>query len=362
MSRLSKLTADIPLIVIAASFAAGGLGGLIAMWLGLPLAMLLGAMVTSTVLGARGVTLRGHALGVPQNWRFVFVPIIGVAIGAGFPEDFLTQAQNWWITLLALVVFIPSVHLIGFTLFQRLGQLDAPTAYYSAMPGGFIESLEMGEEAGADVTMLLMLQFLRLILCIVLIPIGFSLIEGQAVGSASGLTLGDGAQTLTAQDILVMIGAAVLGLIVAKKLGLPAAILSGPLLMSGLAHTLGLFHGAPPGWAILVTQWIMGTSLGFRLAGFTRGKAVRAAWLSLLNVGVMLMIAIAIAWALSDHVGEPMAAVVLAFAPGGVTEMSLVALSLQLSAVYVSLHHILRIVFAVLMARMMQSKVLGPRN
>jgi uncharacterized membrane protein AbrB (regulator of aidB expression) len=42
------------------------------------------------------------------------------------------------------------------------------------MPGGFIEALEMGEKAGAQMPMLIMLQFLRLILCIVLIPLAFA--------------------------------------------------------------------------------------------------------------------------------------------------------------------------------------------
>ena len=47
----------------------------------------------------------------------------------------------------------------------------------------------MGEEAGADVQMLTMLQFLRLILTIVLVPVAFSWMEGHAVGSAGGVAL-----------------------------------------------------------------------------------------------------------------------------------------------------------------------------
>jgi uncharacterized membrane protein AbrB (regulator of aidB expression) len=48
--------------------------------------------------------------------------------------------------------------------------------------------------------------------------------------------------------------------------------------------------------------------------------------------------------------------VFLAFAPGGVSEMTLVALSLQVSVVYVVLHHILRILLAIALAR-----AIGPR-
>ena len=45
--------------------------------------------------------------------------------------------------------------------------------------------------------------------------------------------------------------------------------------------------------------------------------------------------------------GEPLAAAFLAFAPGGLAEMSLIALSLNMSVIYVTAHHVLRIVLAV---------------
>jgi len=350
MPSLNRITAGLPLPVVFATFALGGAGGLLAIAAGLPLAMLLGSMVATAVAPMLGLRFFGQRPAVPQKWRFVLVPVIGVAIGAGFPADFLTQARQWWVTLAALVVFIPVAHAFGYGLFRRVGKLSPQTAYYAAMPGGFIESLEMGEKSGADMPLLIMLQFLRLILCIVLIPIAFSIFEGQAVGSSAGMVLGNGAP-LAAVDVAVMVAIGALGWFIAAKLGLPAAVLSGPLLLSGLAHATGLTEAAPPGWAVLVTQWVMGTSLGVRLAGFSRAQAGLAGVLASVNVTVLLLIALGIALLLSGPVGEPVSAIILAFAPGGVSEMSLVALSLHVSAVYVSMHHLLRIVLAVIFAR-----------
>ncbi len=350
MRGLSQLTAGIPLRVILATFALGGAGGLLAMAAGLPLAVLLGSMVATAVAPMLGLRVFGQRPAVPQKWRFVLVPVIGVAIGAGFPADFLTQARQWWVTMAALVLFIPLAHALGYGLFRRVGKLSPPTAYYAAMPGGFIESLDMGEKAGADMPLLIMLQFLRLILCIVMIPIGFSIAEGHAVGSSAGMVLGTGAP-LTALDVVVMVALAGSGWFIAAKLGMPAAMLSGPLLLSGLAHATGLTEAAPPGWSILVTQWVMGTSLGVRLAGFTKAQAGLAGLLSTLNVSLLLLIALGVALLLTTPVGEPVSAIILAFAPGGVSEMSLVALSLHVSAVYVSIHHIARIVLTVIFAR-----------
>lgn len=350
MASLNRLTSGLPLAVIGATFALAGAGGLLAGAAGLPLAMLLGSMVATAAAAALGVRILGHAPAVPHHWRFVLVPFIGVAIGAGFPADFTTQARQWWVTLAALVLFIPAAHGFGYVLFRRLGRLTPQTAYFAAMPGGFIESLEMGERSGAQMPMLIMLQFLRLILCIVFIPIGFSIFEGHAVGSGSGISLAPAAP-LSALDAVIVVALAAGGWAIARALRFPAAVLSGPLLLSGLAHATGLTAAAPPGWTILVAQWVMGTSLGVRLAGFSKGQAGQALGLSVLYVGSLLALAAAIALGLASSVDEPVAAVILAFAPGGVSEMALVALSLQISAVYVTLHHLARIMLAVFVAR-----------
>ena len=57
--------------------------------------------------------------------------------------------------------------------------------------------------------------------------------------------------------------------------------------------------------------------------------------------------------------GLPLTPVFLAFAPGGITEMSLIALSLQISVVFVTLHHVLRIVVAISIAKLFAGRVLG---
>lgn len=353
MPSLNRLTGGIPPANILVTYALGGVGGLLAQWAGLPLAMLMGGMVAVTGASALGFRVAGHALAVPQKWRYTLIPIVGVAIGASFPPDFATQAMHWWVTMVALVAFIPLAQFIGYAIFAKLGGLKPATAYFAAMPGGFIESIEMGEKTGADMPMLIMLQLLRLILCIVMIPIAFSIVEGHAVGSASGLSSGMRAP-MEALDWIWIVGLGALGWWGAQTLKFPAAMLSGPLLLSGIAHAAGLTDAVPPGWAIQITQWVMGTSLGVRLIGFQRAQAGRALVLSIVHVSLMLMVALGIALALAEAVDEPISAVILAFAPGGVSEMSLVALSLHVSAVYVTLHHLARIVLAVVLSRIGQ--------
>lgn len=336
---------------VAATFALGALGGLAGWAVGLPLGVLLGSMLAVAVAAVVGVRFWGALPGVPQHWRFALVPVIGVAIGASVPRDIVDQALRWWPSLLAVCAFVPLAHWASFQLYRRLGAVDAVSSYFAAMPGGFIEALEMAEERRAEMQMVIMLQFLRLILCIVLVPLTFALVTGHAVGSGSGVAMPGANVPLHAWDVAVLAGAAVVGYWGAHRLNFPAAVLSGPLFLSGLAHALGLTAATPPDWAITVTQWVVGTTLGTRFAGMALPRLWLAMRLSVVAIVVSLALAVGIAVVLAGPVDEPASAVVLAFAPGGISEMALVAISLQMSAVYVTLHHLLRIVLAVVVAR-----------
>ena len=64
-----------------------------------------------------------------------------------------------------------------------------------------------------------------------------------------------------------------------------------------------------------------------------------------------LLLAFGFAFAVAELAGQPVTAGFLAFAPGGLAEMSLIALSLKVGAVYVAVHHVVRIVVSVSVAK-----------
>jgi membrane AbrB-like protein len=346
--RLPRLALARPTVLrFVWAFALGIVGGLVARAAGAPLPWLLGSVV-SVGVAAMFAPLQPS---VPRGLRLGFVPVIGVAIGAAFTPGILADAAGWWPSLVALCLFVPAAHWAGYLALQR-GGLDRPTAYWAAVPGGLIESVMLGEEAGADAAILTILQFLRLILCIVVVPVGFSLATGATVGSASGVAIG-GAAPLAAADWAVLGLCGVTGYFGGRALGLPAAVMTGPLLVSGAAHLAGLVQGAPPRWLIDLTQLVIGVSLGCRFAGMAPRFVATALRLAAVNLLLTLSLAGVAAAILPPLVGEPWEAVLLAFAPGGIAEMSLVALSLDLSILFVTTHHVLRIVLAIGAAKVM---------
>ncbi|WP_158966714.1 AbrB family transcriptional regulator [Chachezhania sediminis] len=340
-----------PLMLVTV-FGAGIAGGFAAKWLGLPIPMLLGSVVAVGAISIFGFRLEGHPPKVPFWLRMFFIPIIGLSIGSAFTPKILDELRTWWPSLLAIFVYIPVAHYVGYRGFRLVGRLSKVTAYYSAVPGGLIECIQMGEENGADVPMLTALQFLRLILTIVLVPLAFSLAQGGAVGSAAGAAMPLPGAPFTPTEAFWQLVVGVAGFFLGRKLKLPAYLITGPILASGAAHLTGLLESAPPRYLISVTQLIIGVALGTRFVGMRPSMFFTALTLAFMNVIFTMVLAIGAGLLLHQLVDERVEAVVLAFAPGGLAEMSLVALSLHISVIYVTSHHVVRIVLSVAVAKL----------
>lgn len=350
MSLIARL-ARIDLTALALTLSLGTAGGFAAKMLHLPLALLLGSLVTTGVIAALGWRPFGKTVLLPMRLRLAFVPVIGVSIGGAFTPAVLASVTDWWPGLLALALFLPASHATGYVIYRK-GGLPKVESFFGAIPGGLIETVQLGEEAGGDPRLLTLLQFLRLILTIIFVPLIFTILTGAAVGSASGATLPAAAIPLTLPEIAILLAAGALGFATARALRFPAAIMTGPILFSAVAHAAGLVHGVPPAWLVGVTQIVIGAGLGARFAGADRRMLARALGLATVNAAAALLIAFGFALVLSPLVAEPAPAVFLAFAPGGLAEMSLIALSLQMSVVFVTLHHIVRIVLSVTIAKL----------
>jgi membrane AbrB-like protein len=340
-------------LALLATLALGAIGGVIAQALHLPLGYLLGSLAVTGVLALSGARPLGRAITMPPPLRMCFVPVIGVTIGGAFTPEVVGQAAGWWPSLLGLCLFVPVAHATAFAIY-RTGGLDRQTAFYGAAPGGLLETVALGEEAGADVALLTVLQFLRLIGTIVAVPLIFWGMTGHAVGSASGVQMVGAEVALGLRDVAILIAAGLLGVAVGHLLRLPGRIITGPILLSAAAHALGWVEGVPPGWLIAITQIVVGTGLGARFAGAPRMVLRRGAVLAAVNGAVALMVALGFAFALQAVLDEPVPAIFLAFAPGGLAEMSLIALSLDMSVIYVTAHHVARIILAVFLAGMGQ--------
>ena len=338
------------LIALAGTLVLAGLGGTAAAAAHLPLGFMLGSIVAVGLAAALNLRVAGRGVFLPNNLRMVFVPVIGVAIGGAFTPEVAAQASGWWVSLLVLAVYVPVAHALGYAIY-RGGGLDRVTAFFSAVPGGLIESVELGEAAGAKMPLLTSLHFLRLIWVIVSVPLIFWALTGHQVGSGAGAQIGGPEPVLELGDMAILVASGILGAAVGRVLHLPAWILTGPLLVSALVHGVGWVQGVPPGWLVAVTQVVVGGGLGARFTGVVPAVLRQAVGLAAIYGVAVLTLACLFALGLQAVGAGQGAALFLAFAPGGVAEMSLIALSLEFSVVFVTVHHVARIMMSVLVAK-----------
>lgn len=334
------------------------LGGFSASLIGTPLPWLLGAMCATALALLSGLKPFGRDFDFPQEPRTAFIAIIGIAIGGSAEPGMWAEASRYWMSMLAIPVFICLAQIVNYQFFRRVAGYDEPTAYYCATPGGLIESVQLGEEAGGDAALLTVQHFSRITLTVVTVPFLYLILRGEAVGSAAGVSL-DHHAPIGVLDVLILAACGAIGVIGGRRVGLPAAIITGPVLMSMLVHGLGITAAQPPDWLVSVAQLFVGVGLAMRFRGLAPSALTRGLSYGAVTVAIMLTLGGAIAGALSALGAQPFQVLFMCFAPGGVVEMGLIALSLGVSPLIVTFHHILRIVITVIAVPAASRLVLG---
>jgi membrane AbrB-like protein len=119
------------------------------------------------------------------------------------------------------------------------------------------------------------------------------------------------------------------------------------MILSAAAHMTGLSEAKPPAMLVAIAQVVLGCAIGARFAG-TSARLVRDAMLMSVGATAILM-AMTVLFSLSLGRVPGLSAdnVLLAFSPGGLAEMALVAIALHSDAAFVATHHIVRILIVI---------------
>jgi len=148
----------------------------------------------------------------------------------------------------------------------------------------------------------------------------------------------------------LLLAAAVFGSLLGKALNWPAPSFLGPMALSAALHLSGISEAAPPAVLVNAAQVILGTVLGCRFRGVPLSTLRRAGLLSIgstvLVLGVALGFSHLMLWLTATRPEQAM----LALAPGGLTEMGLIALAIHADVAFVALHHVVRIIAIIVAA------------
>ncbi|MCC9622878.1 AbrB family transcriptional regulator [Thalassospira sp. MA62] len=329
---------------LATGLGVGFIGGLISHLINMPLAWMMGPMLATFI-----ASLLRVPMGIPMEFRSVILGVIGIFLGASFTPETLEQAARWPLSMIAVLLYVPVITVVITWFYVKIAKLDPATALFSATPGGLTPMVVLGTAAGGNEQEIALTQGLRVLLLVMSAPAIVMLITGTVANGhgdsvATQMSLSEG--LLTAVCALVSV-------VIFRKLRVPASYMTGAMFASMMLHITGQVEGNLPNWLLAGSLLILGAAIGSRFSSVKLSFLARLAGYSIFATLVILAFTGVIAWFVADWLDLDFIAVLLAFAPGGVAEMSLIALALNVEPSFVAFHHIVRIFEIVLLAPMM---------
>lgn len=330
--------ARFPYARFLAALVLGTAGGILFYHAGLPLPWMLGPMTACTL-----AALLRAPIAAPSVVRPPMSAVIGVMLGAAFSPDLLAQVATWTISVLGLALFVVVCGLACVAYFRKVGGFDRTTAYFAGMPGGLVEMVIVGSERGGDARTIALVHSARILLVVMTLPFLVQWVEGVSLDArgAGGPSIMD--VPLSAEIWILVCG--VSGAFLGHILKLPAKTLLGPMLVSAAVHVGGITDFVPPVEIVSAAQVVLGVTIGARFLGTAPREILRILWLSVGSTIILLALTLAFATAVGALMGLGTIPLILAYSPGGLAEMSLVAIAVQTEVAFVAAHHIIRIVF-----------------
>ncbi|MBM3504970.1 MAG: AbrB family transcriptional regulator [Alphaproteobacteria bacterium] len=321
---------------VALAIAIGVAGGAVFQLLSLPLAWMLGSMIAVTIAAMAGANVV-----LPNTLRTVCASVIGVLLGSAFSPALIDQLATFGGMIVVLVTYAVLCTALGYQLHRRFGKLDPKTAYFSSTPGGLSEMTMVGEAMGADPRIVPLNHGVRIVLVVILIPFYFRYIEGLNVPTAHPT----GAITeLSAIDAAILLTCGLVGHVVGKRLKMPAYALIGPMMLSAVVHSLGWTTAKVPSPIVAAALCVIGTGVGCRFVQrLALDVMVRIILRATLVALATIALAVVVATIAARFTDIAPYSVFLSIAPGGLAEMSLIALALGADTAFITIMHFVRV-------------------
>ena len=320
------------LLWVVLTLALAAFGGSLFAFAGMPAGWLSGALVATAI-----AALMGAPVAMDSNIRMATYVVLGTSMGSALTPDTLAGITTWPVTMIVLIISVPVMMGAVILYLEKVAGWDRRSAFFAAAPGALSAVLVMAETSGADTRRVVFGQSLRLFVLVALLP--------AAIGGLGHQPSGTLPMYPVVPDLLsfcLSIGAGIVGAFLAERFRFPGGAMVGAMLASGAMHAFGLIEGQLPDLFLIVGFVVLGANTGSRFAG-TRLETLKSFFLDAL-VGLLIATAVALAFAVLGAwlSGEPLAKVVVAYVPGALEAMTIMAFVLGFDPAFVAAHHLTR--------------------
>lgn len=324
------------LLRLAETLAVAAVGGLALGYTGLPAGYLSGA-----ILLVAGFALAGRPMLVPTRLTQAIFILIGMSLGAVVTPATLQGVTSYPLSVVALLVAMVFTGMGGAGYLRAVHGWNVIDAYLASAPGAMSQVLAVSIELKADIRGVAIVQSLRIVIIAVGLPASLGLLglAGEAprpvVASLSWAAL---------DELAILMAVSTVSAVLAYKLRMPGGLLFGAMFASAALHGGGWIQAALPWWVANTAMIAIGAVTGARFASTPAKLLLRYLGAGFGCFAVSAIIAALFAIGVSAILPLRSAEVIIAYAPGSVDAMMLLALALHLDPVYVGVHHVIRII------------------
>jgi uncharacterized protein len=323
--------------VIVRTLIIGTVGGALCWLIGLSAPWLAGSL-----LACAAAILLGQKLELPDQLRSCAFILLGIQTGTAVTPETLARAAHWPLSLLGLGIAVGLIIWVCTLYFERVSGWDRRTALFAGMPGALSLVMLLAEQMQARMEKVVVSQCIRLFLLIVALPAFIVAFAPPMDAMPQPPVISSVAQ------VLVLIVASAAAGLVCERLGVPAGLVLGSSVAAAALGLTGLVTGTAPGAVLIPANIVLGIMIALRFRQVTAMELRTLFREGFIGFLLALAISAAVAALVSQALDLPIALTLLAFAPGGLEAMTIMAFALNLDPAYVAAHQIARYIGLVL--------------
>ena len=329
------------------TIAVAVIGGLAAIRLHVPAGALIGSMVAVAVMN-----VVFDSAFIPVSWKFFTQVSTGAYIGAKISRADVRGMK----TILKPAVILAAV-MIAVTagmgiLIWRVTGLSPATALFGIAPAGITDMTLASMEFDAEPSVVALLHTVRIFFTICIMPVMIKLIEKvsgvhpEPPAKAPAKAADAGGQSRKKKNAPEVAATLLVALIcgwLGKKAGIPAGAIICSMI-GAAAFNLISDHAYMPLRLRQFIQFFAGALIGCTV-GREQVRTILRIWPAvLLSVAGFVLLDLTAAWVISKRTGMDVITALFASAPGGVTDMALIAEDMGADSAKIAAMHTLRLI------------------
>ena len=343
------------LLDAAATLAGAVVAALLFGVLGLPSPTLLGGLLAGLV---RALAF-SRRIRVPTPAVAASQAVVGVALGTLVDLDTLRAVAVNWLPVLLVTLGTLVVSLAAGQALRLQRGISPVTGAFALIAGGAAGITVMARELGADERMVAVLQYLRVLLIVVLMPVAATTVYGATAGPGSAAA---GGTSGWPAGLLFTAGCGVVGLLLGRLVRLPVAALLGPMILAAVVDVGGLAEGVVVPSLLQAAAFLgIGLQVGVSFTRESLGTIGRALPLALAVIAVLIVACAGLGAVLTAATGASALDGYLATTPGGLYAVLATATDSGADTTFVLAVQVLRL-FVVLLSAPLVARVLSRRG